>query len=241
MNSATLSIDERLICALDTADANEAKAIITELDGVVSFYKVGMTLHLATGLEIVKLLLDSGKRVFLDLKYYDIPETVRKTVAVAAGLGIDFLTIHGSNATAEAAVAGRGDSNLKLLAVTVLTSFDQEGLGQLGYEGAIQDLVLHRAEAARACGVDGVVASAQEVAMIKQATHGELLVVTPGIREANACADDQTRIVTPKDAIAAGSDFLVVGRPITSPQDGFSRREVAQRIIAQMRRAEESV
>jgi orotidine-5'-phosphate decarboxylase len=231
MDVLGLPVRDRLICALDTPDVDEAKRIIEELDGVVSFFKIGITLHLSSGLDLVNFLLDGGKRVFLDLKYYDVPETVELAVRQAAKLGVTFLTIHGNSAIIQGAVRGRGDSALKLLGVTVLTSLDQDDLHEMGYPMALAGLVMARTQNALAHGADGVIASAQEVGYIKEATSGRLLVISPGIREADAPADDQKRKVSPGDAIAAGADFLVVGRPITA---SANRREAAERIVKQM-------
>ena len=228
------AVSDRLICALDTADVDEAKKIIAELDGVVSFYKIGITLHLASGLEIVKLLLDSNKRVFLDLKYYDVPETVEQAVRQAARLGVTFLTVHGNSAIIEAAVKGKAGSDLRILLVTVLTSLDQADLEEMGYMVPLKDLVLSRAKNGLAYGADGVISSAHEVNVIKKETEGKLLVVSPGIRDHDAPSDDQKRTMAADAAIAAGADFLVVGRPITAPKDGKTRREAAQSIINKM-------
>jgi orotidine-5'-phosphate decarboxylase len=223
----------RLICALDSADAGGAKAVIDELDGLVSFFKIGITLHLASGLEVVRLLLSSGKSVFLDLKYYDVPETVEQAVREAARLGVDFLTIHGNSAIIRAAVKGRGSSDLKLLVVTVLTSLDQDDLAEMGYDVPLERLVLARARAAAEAGADGVISSAREAGLVKGEAGSQLLVVSPGIRAKSADADDQKRTMTADEAVAAGADFLVVGRPITQAPD---RREAAKRIIEEIGR-----
>ena len=234
MDISSLTISERLICALDTADVNEAKQIIEELDGIVSFFKIGMTLHLASGLEIIKLLIDSNKRVFLDLKFYDISETVEQAVREAAKLGVHFLTVHGNNAIIKGAVKGKGESDLQILIVTVLTSLDQDDLAEMGYTVPLRDLVLSRAKNGLAYGADGVISSAQEAEMIKRETSGKLLVVSPGIRDSDAQTDDQKRTMSADAAIQAGADFLVVGRPITAPKDGKTRREAAIAIIEKM-------
>ncbi|MCL2379217.1 MAG: orotidine-5'-phosphate decarboxylase [Coriobacteriia bacterium] len=234
MDIKDLAVSERLICALDTADVDEVKAIIDELDGVVSFFKIGITLHLASGLEIVNLLLDSGKRVFLDLKYYDISETVEQAVRQAAQLGVTFLTVHGNSEIIRGAVRGKGDSDLQILLVTVLTSLDQEDLSEMGYPVPLEDLVLTRAKNGLKYGANGVISSAHEAGIIKEETEGKLLVISPGIRDEDAPSDDQKRKMSADAAIKAGADFLVVGRPITAPQDGKTRREAAQSIIEKM-------
>ncbi|MCL2605931.1 MAG: orotidine-5'-phosphate decarboxylase [Coriobacteriia bacterium] len=235
MDIKDLAVSERLICALDTADVDEVKAIIDELDGVVSFFKIGITLHLASGLEIVNLLLDSGKRVFLDLKYYDISETVEQAVRQAAQLGVTFLTVHGNSEIIRGAVRGKGDSDLQILLVTVLTSLDQEDLSEMGYPVPLEDLVLTRAKNGLKYGANGVISSAHEAGIIKEETEGKLLVISPGIRDEDAPSDDQKRKMSADAAIKAGADFLVVGRPITAPQDGKTRREAAQSIIEKMK------
>lgn len=231
MDVQSLPMRDRLICALDMADVEEAKRVINELDGVVSFFKIGITLHLASGLEIVKLLLDSGKRVFLDLKYYDVPATVGLAVAEAARQGISFLTIHGNHEIIAAAAKAKGDSDLKLLSVTFLTSLDQSDLSDLGIDLPVEDYVLLRAKSALKWGCDGVISSAREAAKIKEETNNELMVVTPGIRDGEPGEDDQKRTMPADKAIEAGADFLVVGRPITGKAD---RRAAAERIVRQM-------
>lgn len=234
MNVSELAARERLICALDTPDVDEAKAIISELDGLVSFFKIGITLHLASGLEVVKMLLDSGKRVFLDLKYYDISETVELAVRQAAKLGVTFLTVHGNSKIIQGAVRGKAGSDLQILVVTVLTSLDQEDLAEMGYPTPLEDLVLARARNGLAFGADGVISSANEAALIKGETGGKLLVVSPGIRDVDAPTDDQKRVMSADAALKAGADFLVVGRPITAPRDDKTRREAALDIINKM-------
>jgi orotidine-5'-phosphate decarboxylase len=228
---------ERLIVALDVPDIAAAEVMIDALDGCVEFFKVGLTLQLAPGVErLIQSLIDRKKRVFLDYKYYDIPETVNKAVSRAVARGVSFLTIHGSRRVIEGAVKGRGSSDLKLFAVTVLTSMDQSDLKDLGYsDTAVEDLVIHRAKMALSAGCDGVIASGQEAAKIK-ALAGKLLVVTPGIRPDGSAEDDQKRRVTPAQAILAGADYLVVGRPITNPASG-TPRHVAEAIVAEMQQA----
>ncbi|MCL2503898.1 MAG: orotidine-5'-phosphate decarboxylase [Coriobacteriia bacterium] len=234
MDVSRLATKERLICALDTADVDEAKAIIDELDGVVSFFKIGITLHLSSGLEIVNLLLGSGKRVFLDLKYFDVPKTVERAVREAAKQGITFLTVHGNNAIIQAAAKGRGESGLQILVVTVLTSLDRNDLVEMGYEVSLDELVLARAQNALTHGADGVISSPREARLIKSVTKGKLTIVSPGIREADAPADDQKRTMSAAEAIAEGADFLVIGRPITTPTNGMSRREAAEHFVSEM-------
>jgi orotidine-5'-phosphate decarboxylase len=234
MDTAKLTAGERLICALDVPDVGEARRIVEELDGLVTFYKVGMTLYLAGGLGLAQELIGEGKRVFLDLKLYDIEETVELAVREAARQGMTFLTVHGNNGIIRGAVRGRGQSDLKLLVVTVLTSLDQDDLAELGYPVPLADLVMSRAKNSLAHGADGVVASPLEAGLVKRQTAGKLLVVSPGIRDADAPGDDQKRTMSADAAIEAGADFLVVGRPITAPRDGKTRRQAAIDIISKM-------
>lgn len=226
-----LRISDRLICALDVPDIDAAKRIVHDLDGVVSFFKIGIVLHLASGLELVNWLLESGKRVFLDLKYYDVPETVKKATEQVAKLGVSFLTIHGNGEIVREAVKGRGDGDLKLLSVTVLTSFDDRDLHDLGLQTSVEDLVLLRAKKALEYGCDGVVSSPKEARMIKRETGGGLIIVTPGIRPSDDEIQDHKRFATPKEAIRAGADYLVVGRPIIGAPN---RKEAALRIVDEM-------
>jgi len=228
---------DRLIVALDLASVEEARRLVDSLDGAATFYKVGLVMQLAEGVEdFICSLIREGKKVFLDYKYYDIGETLKKAVASASRLGVSFLTIHGPSTLIKAAVEGRGDSGLKLLAVTVLTSLDAGDMAEMGYTHAVDELVLFRARKALEAGCDGVIASGQEAAKIKSACGGKFLVVTPGIRPAGASAGDQKRITTPGDAIRDGADYLVVGRPITAPDRG-TPREAAEAIAAEMQAA----
>jgi orotidine-5'-phosphate decarboxylase len=219
--SRSLAARERLFVALDVASVDRARVLVTELGDTVSCYKVGLELLFGGGLEFAQGLKAAGKTVFLDMKLLDIANTVEKAAANIASLGLDYLTIHGTDTkTVEAAVRGRGASTLKLLAVTVLTSLEQADIEQQGIKGmSPADLVVHRARLAKAAGVDGIVASAQEATMIRAAVGPDVLIVTPGIRLAGGAAGDQVRVMTPGKAIAAGADCLVVGRPITEAAD----------------------
>ncbi len=218
--SGPVSARDRLIVALDLPKIAEARALVDRIGGSVTFYKVGLELLLGGGLELARALKGEGKRVFLDLKLLDISNTVESAVRNAAGLGVDFLTIHGHDRkTLAAAVAGRGTSALRLLSVTVMTHLDSADLAEQGIASAPADLVLRRARMAHAAGIDGVIASGQEAAAVRAATGAGFLIVTPGIRPAGSAAGDQTRIMTPAAAIAAGADYLVVGRPITGAAD----------------------
>lgn len=228
--------EERLICALDFADVEKAKEMVETLAGVVSFFKVGLVLYATGGPEFVRWLLDKGKKVFLDLKFFDIPETVEKAVAQAARLGVSFLTVHGNAQIIKNAVRGRGDSGLQLLAVTVLTSLDAADLQDLGFPCPVEELVLYRARKAVEYGCAGVVASAREAGLLRKELGSRLLIVTPGIRPAaqfgKGKLDLQKRTLTPKEAIAAGADYLVVGRPIIQAPDP---RRAAEEILNEIR------
>ena len=211
---------DKLIVALDFASYDEARTCVEKLGDTVSFYKVGLELLFSDGLALASELKNENKRVFLDMKFLDIGNTVEKAVAAVAHLGFDFLTIHGTDTkTMQAAVKGRGKSTLKLLAVTVLTSLDQNDLEDQGITMPPRDLVLKRARLAQDAGMDGVIASGQEAASVRAATGANFLIVTPGIRLAGDDAGDQKRITTPQDALRDGANHLVVGRPITAARD----------------------
>ncbi|MDX2259275.1 MAG: orotidine-5'-phosphate decarboxylase [Hyphomicrobiaceae bacterium] len=223
---------ERLILALDTPTVADARTLVGRLDGAVSFYKIGLELALAGGLDLAGELIAAGRRVFLDLKFLDIGNTVERAVAQAADLGVTCLTVHGHDTkTLQAAVRGRGASQTRLLAVTVLTSLDGADLAEQGIRDGLTpgDLVTHRAGLAQARGFDGVIASGQEAGRLRAVVGGDFLIVTPGIRLADAESDDQVRVVTPERAIADGADYLVVGRPITAAADPAA---AAERFIA---------
>ena len=210
---------ERLIVALDVETAIEARVLIAALGSAASFYKVGLELYAAAGMEFVRELKAQGHRVFVDLKLYDIGETVKRAVAQVTKAGADFLTVHGSRAIMSAAVAGRGESSLKLLAVTVLTSFDENDLRQMGYSCDLPTLVELRVRNAMETGIDGVVCSALEVGKVREIAGPGATLVTPGVRSAGAPAGDQKRVATPAEAIAKGADYLVIGRQVTRSSD----------------------
>ena len=226
---------ERLIVALDLPDVATAKAMVAHLHEVVDFFKVGLSLQLAIGVEdLIKSLLDERKKLFLDYKYYDIPETLTKAVSQAARRGVTFLTVHGSSELIKAAVKGRGDTGMKLFTVTVLTSWDESDLAEMGYtRHTVKEIVVLRARMALDAGCDGVIASGHEVKAIKELSK-KLLVVTPGIRPDGHPEDDQKRKTTPKEAILAGADYLVIGRPITDAADPLL---AAKNIVAEMQEA----
>ena len=225
---------DKLIVALDLPAYDEARALVDRLGDAVSFYKIGLELLLAGGLELARELKFDGKRVFLDLKFLDIGNTVERAVAAAAGLGVDFLTVHGLDTkTLNAAVRGRAGSNLKLLAVTVLTNLEQADLDEQGISLTPEQLVLHRAKLANTAGFDGVIASGQEAGAVRAASGPQFLIVTPGIRLAGADSGDQIRVTTPEDALRAGANHLVVGRPINAAKDPRAAAEAFLARIAE--------
>lgn len=214
------SAQDHLIVALDMPTVEEARRLVAELDETVSFYKVGLELLFAGGLDLARDLRRQGKRVFLDMKLLDIGNTIERAVANATELDVTFLTVHGHDTkTLKAAVSGRGDGKVKLLAVTVLTNLSADDLREQGSTLSPADLVLRRAELAYAAGFDGVIASGQEAQRIRAATGPDFLIVTPGIRLPGGTTDDQERVMTPGHAIAAGANHIVVGRPITQADD----------------------
>ncbi|NJM35513.1 MAG: orotidine-5'-phosphate decarboxylase [Rhodomicrobium sp.] len=224
-----------MIVALDYPSGAEARKLVAALHAEVRIYKIGLELICADGLQLAGMLVESGSRVFLDAKFLDIPNTVERATANAAQLGASFLTVHGTDLkTLDAAMRGRGTSETKLLAITVLTSLDAADLESQGIKLDLSELVLRRAAMAREAGFDGVVASAQEAEAIRREFGPDFLIVTPGIRPADATASDQSRVVTPSTAIAAGADYLVVGRPITAAADPY---RAADRIIAEIETA----
>jgi orotidine-5'-phosphate decarboxylase len=208
-----------LIIALDLPSAEEARALVSRLADSVSFYKVGMELYAAAGMDFVKELAAQGKHVFLDMKFYDIGETVKRAVAQVARSGANFLTVHGSGAVMRAAVEGRGDSALQLLAVTVLTSFDQQDLADMGYPCEVADLVALRVRKAMESGIDGIVCSPLEVAGVRALAGPKAILVTPGVRSAGAGKGDQKRVATPAEALRNGANYLVIGRQVTRAAD----------------------
>ena len=227
---------DRVILALDLPDVAQARALVTTLGDSVSFYKVGMELaYSGDGFAFADELAARGKKIFLDLKLHDIPNTVKRATAQLARRGATFLTIHAFPQTMAAAKEGAAGSGLKLLAVTVLTSYDDDDLTAVGYRFPVRDLVPHRAQQAKALGIDGLVAAASEAAELRRSIGEEMILVTPGIRPAGGQAGDQKRIATPAAAIAAGADYLVVGRPITEAADPRAAAEAIQHEIATAR------
>ena len=226
---------QRLIVALDVSTAAAAQNIVAAVGDAASLYKVGMQLYTAVGPQVVRDLIASGRRVFLDLKYHDIPNTVGAAVREAAALGVTMLNVHasGGERMLKAAVEAGKSSPAKpiVLAVTVLTSMAQEDLNDAGVPGPVANQVLRLAAMALNCGCGGVVASAQEAAQLRSELGRDFVIVTPGVRPAGADKGDQRRIVTPAQAVAAGADYFVVGRPITDAPDPAA---AAKAVIAEI-------
>jgi orotidine-5'-phosphate decarboxylase len=229
--SHAIPISDRLIIALDLPTADEARMLVRRLGAAVSFYKIGLQLQYAGGIDLARELIDQGKKIFLDSKLLDIDRTVTGATANIARLGVDFLTIHGHAPTLRAAVEGRGASSLRLLAVTVLTSMGPEDMAELGTRFSVAEMVLRRAQTAIETGCDGVVASGLEARQIRALAGDRLLIVTPGIRSEGIATDDQKRATTPREAIAAGADYLVMGREILRSGDPGSTTEKILRQI----------
>jgi orotidine-5'-phosphate decarboxylase len=224
---------DRLIVALDLSSVEAALAMVAQLGNAVSFYKIGYQLGFAGGLAMTERLTGAGKRVFVDLKLHDIPNTMAQGVKSVARLGATFLTVHAYPQTMQAAVEAR-EGGLRILAVTVLTSYNDADLKAAGYAATVENLVATRAAQARDIGVDGLVCSPEEAAKVRGIVGTRLALVTPGIRPAGAEAGDQKRIATPSAAIAAGADYLVVGRPVIAAADPRAAAEV---IVEEISRA----
>jgi orotidine-5'-phosphate decarboxylase len=225
---------ERLIVALDVPTPAEARALVEKLGDTAKFYKLGLELFMAGGyFELIDWLSGRGNKVFVDLKFFDVPETVRRAVANLRGRGVSFATVHGNQAMMEA--AGKEKGEVKILAVTVLTSLDRGDLDDLGFSCELERLVLSRARRALEAGCDGVISSGLEAARLKAEFKNRLLVVTPGIRPVeNKPADDQKRTVDVAQAFAAGADYIVVGRPIRQAADPRVAARAIQDTIAKI-------
>ena len=225
---------DRLIVALDVPDAPSGLALAERLGDSVSFYKIGLEMLTGGGLALAMELKDKGKRIFLDMKLFDIGNTVEAAVRGFARFDIDFLTVHGDPHVVRAAVKGRGTSSMKILAVTILTSLDRADLDNaLIKDGAVADLVVERARAAFLAGADGVIASPQEAARIRALPESAgKLIVTPGVRPAGAALGDQKRVATPAQAIADGADHIVVGRPVRMAEDPAAAARAIQAELA---------
>lgn len=234
LSDKPIPVDERLIVALDVPDASEARALVRTLAGSVKFYKIGMELFMTDGyFSLLDELIDNGKKVFVDLKFFDVPATVGSAIRQLSTRGATFATVHGNQAIMEAAGENKGD--LKVLAVTVLTSLDRGDLDDLGFAVDVEKLVLSRARRALDAGCDGVVSSGMEAAALRRELGERLMVVTPGIRPLdNRPVDDQKRVVTPAEAFRNGADYIVVGRPIRAAADPRAAANAIQSEIARV-------
>ncbi|MCW5677629.1 MAG: orotidine-5'-phosphate decarboxylase [Xanthobacteraceae bacterium] len=232
--SGEIAARDRVIVALDFSDVEAAEKAIWTLGDSVNFYKIGFELVMAGGLSLAEDLVHSGKKVFLDMKLHDIGNTVMHATRRAAKLGATFLTVHAFPQTMRAAVEGRADSDLDLLAVTVLTSWDDNDLKDAGYATTVPELIARRAAQAEAIGIDGIVSSAAEAKDLRQRLGSKMLLVTPGIRPAGSEKGDQKRVMTPGDAIKAGVDYMVIGRPILAAEDP---KAAAEAIVAEIEAA----
>lgn len=233
MNNRTIAARDRLIFALDVPDCDRARALVTELGDAVTFYKIGLELMMSGGyFDLMQWLLERDKKVFADLKFFDIPATVGAAVRRLRDRGASFVTVHGNQSIMEAAAAEKGD-NLKVLAVTVLTSLDRGDLDDLGFDCDVGALVLSRARRALEAGCDGVISSGLEAPQLREFIDPKLLVITPGIRPVdNRPEGDQKRVVSVEQAFANGADYIVVGRPIRDAADPRAAAEAIQRTIA---------
>lgn len=237
-------LSQRLIVALDFSDVREARTCVDELEGVVGFYKIGLELFLASTGDFLSELRQRQCRIFLDLKMHDVDETIRRAVANASKLGVDFLTIHGNRATLKAACSGRGSQGLKILAVPLLSSWNEQDLQELLLLGpragftprfqSLDDYVFWRADQAMSQGCDGLIASGDYVQKLRDRFQNRAVIVSPAIRPSGSAADEHKRSLTPAEAIHNGADYLVVGRPI---RDAKNRKEAAQQIISDMEKA----
>jgi orotidine-5'-phosphate decarboxylase len=229
-----ISARDRMIVALDLPTPQAARALVHDLGESVRFYKVGMELVYAGGLDLVKDLIAEGKKVFVDLKLHDIPNTVERAAAQIARLGATFLTVHAFPQTMKAAKIGVAGSGLQILAVTVMTSYDDDDLIEAGYACTVKELVARRAAQAKQIGIDGLILSPEELAATRAQLGSDILLITPGIRPAQAAHGDQKRVMTPQQAIADGADYLVIGRPVTQAEDP---RASANAIVAEIEEA----
>jgi orotidine-5'-phosphate decarboxylase len=235
MVAANFTSDPRLIVALDVSSAAEAQKIVSALGDSVHIYKVGMQLYTAEGPQIIRDLVSSGRQVFLDLKYHDIPNTVASAVREAVQLGVSMLTVHasGGEKMLRTAVEAARVSTLQILAVTVLTSMDENDLNSVGVPGPVVDQVIRLASIALHAGCAGVVSSAREAKALREKLGENFLIVNPGVRPAGADHGDQARVVTPAEAIQAGATHIVVGRPIAAAKDpAAAARAINQEISA---------
>jgi len=232
MKSPPTTTRDRLIVALDFPAPAKALALVSVLSGSVSIYKIGLQLYIAAGPAIVQAVAATGAKIFLDLKLHDIPNTVAKAVVAAGELGVQMLTVHlsGGSSMLKAAIEAR-PPHLSLLGVTVLTSSTQETLAEAGVDSKVSEQVVRLADLGRNSGIDGLITSPHEVGLLRERFGHEMTLITPGVRPAWAAADDQKRFTTPAEALKAGADYLVVGRPITAAEDP---RAAADRLIEEM-------
>ena len=226
-----MTADPRLIVPLDLPTVDDARQMVDQLGDAVSFYKIGLELLASDGMSLAHELKASGKSIFLDWKLHDIGATVERSARVLAQSGCDLLTVHAEPQVMKAAVKARGESSLKILAVTVLTSLTDADLVEMGYSFNARDLVERRVRQAIDCGVDGIVSSPHEAAMAREIAGPDFLIVTPGVRPDWSAKNDQARAATPADAIRAGASHLVCGRPITAANDP---REAALKVVAEI-------
>jgi len=226
-----IDVRDRLIFALDVPDVDSAKALVEELGDSVNFYKIGLELNMSGRyFELLDWLVAQGKKVFVDLKFFDVPATVASAVRNLRDRGVTFATIHGNQGIMEAAAEAKGD--VKILAVTVLTSLDRGDLDDLGFDCDVGDLVLSRARRSLESGCDGVISSGLELPALRGNVDDKLVVITPGIRPVENSADDQKRVVTPEKAFEDGADYIVVGRPIRNADNPKAAAEAIQQSIA---------
>lgn len=232
MQPKDIANKDRLIFALDVADTDSARALVEQLGDAVTFYKLGLELCMSGGyFELLDWMVGQGKKIFVDLKFFDVPATVASAVRNLNGRGVTYATIHGNQSIMEAAAAAKGD--VKILAVTALTSLDRGDLDDLGFDCDVRELVLSRARRSLEAGCDGVISSGLEVAALREAVDDKLIVITPGIRPVeNRPEDDQKRVVTVEDAFRNGADHIVVGRPIRNADDPRAAAQAIQDSIA---------
>jgi orotidine-5'-phosphate decarboxylase len=231
-----IPLNERIIFALDVTSHEEAMRLVEKLDGEIKFFKVGLQLFLAGWFSTIDAIIKRGDKVMVDLKFFDIPETVRLAIEQLNGRGVSFATVHGNDPILRAAVQGKKNGDLKILAVTVLTSFCEDDMREMGMTGRIQDLVLLRSRKALEIGCDGVVSSALEASPLRDGLGENFLIVTPGIRPGANIEDDdddQKRVATAKEAIMNGADFVVIGRPIRDSKDPIALIKKLQQEIAE--------
>ncbi|MBI5843526.1 MAG: orotidine-5'-phosphate decarboxylase [Deltaproteobacteria bacterium] len=232
MSGKNIPIEERIIFALDMDSVSEAEMWVKRLESRVRFFKVGLQLFMASWFTVIDMILARDLKVMCDLKFFDIPETVKLAVAELSKRNITFATVHGNRPIVEAAASAKGD--MKILAVTVLTSFDEGDMKEMGLTGSVSDMVMRRAKSSIENGCDGVVCSGMEARALRENLGDDFLMVTPGIRpqaDAQASVDDQRRIVTAERAIVSGADHIVVGRPISRAKDPLNVVESMQEEI----------